>query len=116
MNSLVLLLAGATAAPTPALRGAFMNCGSAVLCGVLTLETGLGPGNYKHSGCATHGLWPEVGSYGSSKCVKPTGARSDPSTVYSCYKQSGDTSSDLLTFEAHEWEKHGQCAGVKVRS
>ena len=36
----------------------YMECGSGVsMCGVLTLETGKGHGNYKHDGAAVHGLW-----------------------------------------------------------
>ena len=36
----------------------YMECGSGVtMCGVLTLETGKGQGNYKHDGAAVHGLW-----------------------------------------------------------
>lgn len=88
-----------------------MDCGNVAVCGVLTLETGLGPGNYHHNGPAVHGLWPEVGSYGTSKCVAPSGSKANPTKVYPCY--TGNSSSFQLSFEAHEWGKHGSCAGVK---
>lgn len=43
-----------------------MICGSGVgLCGLLTLESGFGSGNYDHDECVVHGLWPEVSPYGS---------------------------------------------------
>jgi len=43
-----------------------MTCGSGVeLCGLLTLESGFGSGNYDHDECVVHGLWPEVSPYGS---------------------------------------------------
>ena len=40
----VMLLSFATAMPA----ANFMDCGNATLCGVLTLETGLGPVSYTH--------------------------------------------------------------------
>lgn len=86
-----------------------MECGSSVsLCGVLTLQTGLGSGMYKHDEPCVHGLWPETGSYGSSSCIRPN-STSDPNVVYTCYAESGG---DVVGFEIHEWEKHGECAGV----
>ena len=36
-----------TATASSSLASVFMDCGTAPLCGVLTLETGYGPGNYK---------------------------------------------------------------------
>ena len=40
--------------------GKYMDCGDSVpLCGTLTLETGLGPGAYRHGNVSVHGLWPE---------------------------------------------------------
>lgn len=90
-----------------------MDCGAGVhLCGVLSLETGLGEGAYKHPVPAVHGLWPETGSFGSSECKKPL-ETDKPTEVYSCYKQAGETDAELLSFEAHEWFKHGVCAGTK---
>jgi len=86
-----------------------MDCGSGVpLCGTLTLQTGLGSGVYNSKTVQVHGLWPEVGEYGTSKCIKPEDS-ANPTQVYSCY--SGD--SGALSFETHEWTKHGSCAGVK---
>jgi hypothetical protein len=86
-----------------------MDCGGAPLCGVVALETGLGDGNYNHSAPTVHGLWPETNPYGNSKCIHP-GDSSNPTKVYSCYQ--GDSPSDQLSFEIHEWGKHGSCAGV----
>lgn len=86
-----------------------MTCGTNVpLCGTLTLQTGLGSGVYHGNTTKVHGLWPETGSYGTSKCIKPTDT-SNPTKVYDCYNQD----SSALWFETHEWTKHGQCAGVK---
>jgi len=92
-----------------------MICGSNVtICGVLTLETGLGTGVYHHGFASVHGLWPETGRYGTSDCVRPTKSSAPASKVYSCYSRAngGDTTS-ILGFENHEWTKHGQCAGVQ---
>ena len=50
----------------PAAQGQ-MVCGDGVaLCGVLTLQTGLGEGVYSHPTPSVHGLWPEVAPYGTS--------------------------------------------------
>ena len=110
-----LVSATAAAAPSPDERSgaAYMDCGTAPLCGVLVLETGLGSGNYKHDKPAVHGLWPETGHYGSSKCLGPTGSAGDPDRIYPCYDQDGVSKSHLLQFEGHEWGKHGRCAGVQ---
>jgi len=106
LGSVLFLSMGmATAAPK------FMDCGGAPLCGVLTLETGLGKGAYKHRDPVVHGLWPENGNYGSSKCIRPIANEANPKKVYSCY--IGEKPSQQLSFEAHEWEKHGTCAGVR---
>jgi hypothetical protein len=91
----------------------YMDCGTAAVCGTITLETGLGSGNYRHDVPVVHGLWPSTGSYGSSPCVAPTKSTDDPTQVYDCYAQKGHTQSDDVDFETHEWESHGQCAGVK---
>lgn len=89
-----------------------MDCGTGVeLCGVLTLESGYGSGNYEHPEPVVHGLWPEVGNYGSSQCLEPADF-SDPSVVYTCYDQRGETESQCLSFEQHEWDAHGVCAGA----
>ena len=110
--ALALTLSGAVAAPAPVGASAQkMDCGSAPLCGVLTLETGLGSGYYRHDAVTVHGLWPEVGQYGTSKCIAPSDG-SDPTVVHTCY-EAGGTASHQLQFETHEWEKHGKCAGVQ---
>jgi len=89
-----------------------MDCGSGVkLCGVLTLESGFGTGNYEHTEPVVHGLWPEVSPYGTSSCIAP-GDTTDPTEVYTCYNQRGETDSQCLSFEQHEWEAHGVCAGA----
>jgi hypothetical protein len=88
---------------------AFMDCGNATLCGMLALETGFGGGTYQHPVPTVHGLWPETGSYGTSKCIAPRDP-SNPSTLFSCYDTTNDTAHQL-SFEIHEWEKHGICAG-----
>jgi hypothetical protein len=87
-----------------------MNCGSAPLCGVLVIESGYGSGAYHQDLPGMHGLWPETGSYGTSQCIAPQDS-SNPTNVYECYKNDGDD--DLVSFEVHEWTKHGVCAGVK---
>ena len=90
--------------------GKYMDCGDSVpLCGTLTLETGLGPGAYRHGNVSVHGLWPEVGEYGTSRCIQPTGSADDPTTAYSCYADDPNA----IDFETHEWDKHGKCAGVR---
>jgi hypothetical protein len=95
----------------PLVSAKFMDCGSAPLCGVLVIESGLAPsGTYHQDLPGTHGLWPETGSYGTSQCIAPSGSTADPTKVYSCYENDG---SGLVSFEAHEWQKHGQCAGVR---
>lgn len=89
-----------------------MDCGEGVpLCGSLALESGLGQGVYHHAGPRVHGLWPAVGEYGSSQCVRPKSS-ADATSVYPCYRQENQSEVQLLWFENHEWEKHGRCAGV----
>ena len=105
----VMLLSTATAMPA----ANFMDCGNATLCGVLTLETGLGPGPYHHDFVSVHGLWPETGHYGSSQCIAPSNSTADPAKVYKCYNHPGGAGMGPLEFEQHEWEKHGRCAGVR---
>lgn len=118
--ALLALVAATAADGVPArLRGAAvelggkMECGDKVgLCGVIAVSSGLGGGNYKHDTPSVHGLWPEVGSYGNSQCIKPTGSTADPTGVVSCYKDTGGEESHIVQFEQHEWDKHGQCAGA----
>lgn len=91
-------------------NGARMDCGFGVsLCGVLALETGLGHGVYAHRQPVVHGLWPETGNYGTSKCVRPTKVDA-PKHLYSCYKAEGENAHQM-GFQTHEWNKHGVCAG-----
>ena len=74
----------------PLVSGKYMDCGSAPLCGVLVIESGLAPsGTYHQDLPGTYGLWPETDSYGTSQCVAPSGSTADPSKVYSCYANSG---------------------------
>ena len=95
-------------------RTATMTCGSTVkLCGLLTLESGYGPGTYNHPVPHVHGLWPENGQYGTSQCIAPSQSTADPTKVYTCYNQTDETDASNLSFEVHEWETHGICAGVK---
>lgn len=91
--------------------GGSMDCGGAPLCGVIVLETGLGSGNYKHDSPCVHGLWPQVKPYGTSQCKKPSGSAANPTKVYTCYNTQ-DSPSDSLSFEIHEFGKHGTCAGI----
>jgi len=97
----------------PAAQGQ-MVCGDGVeLCGVLTLQTGLGEGVYSHPTPSVHGLWPEVAPYGTSECAKPSLSTADPRRVVQCYGATGEGTAHIVEFETHEWEKHGECAGVR---
>lgn len=94
------------------LASRFMNCGPSVpLCGVLTLESGFGAGTYHHTKPTVHGLWPQVGRFGSSQCIRPA-IKHPTRTVYSCYMDDGTTQERILSFERHEWLRHGSCAGA----
>jgi hypothetical protein len=88
-----------------------MDCGGVPLCGVLTLETGLGEGHYAHSEPVVHGLWPETGSRGTSQCQVPR-SKEGPSQILSCYRQGGYSEHELLRFQKHEWTTHGMCSGA----
>ena len=88
-----------TPALTATARANFMNCGSAPYCGVLVLERGGGIGNYNHPNPQVHGLWPENGKYGNSRCV---GGSGNNVPHVSCYTDPN--------FQLHEWQKHGECA------
>lgn len=93
-------------------HGERLDCGADVkLCGVLVLETGRGSGHYRHKHPVVHGLWPQTGQYGNSKCVAPRRS-TPPSKVFACYDQEGESHSSNLGFQRHEWEKHGTCAGA----
>merc|ERR1719160_316912 len=93
-----------------------MMCGDGVpLCGVLVLQSGYGSGPYKHQEPTVHGLWPQTGHYGNSKCLRPD-VGGNPEQIYSCYNQKGETKAELAKFQNHEWNKHGRCAGVDSAS
>ena len=66
----------------------------------------------QHPEPVVHGLWPECNSYGTSECLAPSSSSADPTIVYSCYNQEGESTSSCLSFEQHEWTTHGVCAGV----
>lgn len=94
--------------------GKSMDCKGAPLCGVLTLESGMGDGNYKHKMASVHGIWPENGAYGTSQCIKPQDP-TEATSIPSCY-QNAEAKADPqheLEFINHEWTKHGSCAGSK---
>jgi hypothetical protein len=112
MQKLVTLsLLAATASTT--VQAATMDCGSGVsLCGVLCLETGYGPNEYASKEPAVHGLWPENAPYGNSECIAPT-STTNPTSLATCYQNGTQDVSSQLSFEIHEWEKHGSCSGVK---
>ena len=46
-SSRSIVVGTTTTTASSSLASVFMDCGTAPLCGVLTLETGYGPGNYK---------------------------------------------------------------------
>lgn len=77
---------------------------------MLALEMGTGSGAYHHPHPVVHGLWPETPSFGTSKCEYPEDPAS-PRRIYPCYNTQG-SSNAALSFQRHEWEKHGRCAGV----
>jgi hypothetical protein len=86
-------------------RSDFMDCEGAAVCGVLTLQSGLGSGVYRKWPPMVHGLWPQVTPYGNSACLPPTGSSADPIFQAPCF--------DSMGLEVHEWRKHGTCSGVK---
>ena len=123
-----------------------MNCSNDdKLCGVLTVESGLSSGVYGGGEPKVHGLWPQVGSYGNSRCCRGGGdncSDNAPSSLCPGIKWSGcdpswhgckesgcadrqkemsqkscrslihDTDNPCW-FPAHEWYKHGMCAGFQ---
>lgn len=94
-----------------ATSGSFMDCGGAPVCGVLTLETGLGGGRYAHEEPVVHGLWPQVAPFGNSRCVPP-GDSALPTALADCYRKTSPSREAALAFEQYEWSKHGVCAGT----
>ena len=93
----------ASARPIAAHRATAATIAAATEAGVVVLESGYGSGTYSHDEPCVHGLWPQTPTYGSSECVAAS-SNSTPTELYSCY--------DDLSFEQHEWEQHGLCAGV----
>lgn len=95
-----------------------MTCGEGVpLCGVLVLQSGLGRGEYRHASPTVHGLWPQTGRHGTSQCRAPR--RSVPvgaDVVHSCYERRDEPTHRIVSFQRHEWQKHGMCAGVDGES
>lgn len=81
---------------------AFMNCHSALYCGILTLERGGGSGMYHHKIPQVHGLWPENGRFGNSHCVYPHGNKRASLPKVPCYHDKN--------LQRHEWIKPGTCA------
>ena len=65
-----------------------------------------GQGYYKHAAPSVHGLWPETGAYGTSKCEPPRNSSADPTKLFSCYDVApANESVHQMQFEVHEWEK-----------
>jgi len=99
----------------------YMSCGTAALCAVLVVETGLGDGPYRHDKPVLHGLWPQDGSFGSSVCIRPKKSTADlpydrrRPDLLECYDQNLNNGMTRQEhgFANHEWDKHGKCAGVK---
>ena len=88
------------------------------LCGVLTIESGLGGGNYGGGKPGLHGLWPQIPPYGNSKCVKPKDMTYDDmaSCLYlnkpgACDNWLNGGKGPGFCFSRHEWVTHGKCAG-----
>lgn len=84
------------------------------MCGVLTLEMGIGSGTYKHAKPVVHGLWPQQGNFGNSQCVEPQFTAA-PMSLPACYQSTDEHSraGQQLAFVKHEWQKHGTCAGTE---
>ena len=66
MNTLILLVR-CLLVVNMCVLSLFMKCPSNYsMCGVLTIETGLGHGVYNNKEVGVHGLWPQVSPYGTS--------------------------------------------------
>lgn len=111
MMQRVFLLLGIVGEVAQVAANYYMDCGPVDLCGVLTLETGLGPGVYHHAVPSVHGLWPETDEFGDAKCIEPQDA-TKPEDLYRCYDVAWAKQEDSYSFQIHEWTKHGKCAGV----
>jgi len=116
MQALVILALFASCASLqadfPRTSNRYMSCSGTTLCGVLTIESGFGSGYYKHPAPEVHGLWPEVGGYGSSACVTPAD-KTAPAVIFPCYKGPRGSEAHQLEFQQHEWTTHGICSGVR---
>eukprot|EP00667_Euglena_gracilis_P024209 EG_transcript_27725 len=108
---LAIFLSGRLNSPPPAdersppRRKGFMDCEGAAVCGLLTLESGLGTGVYKKWPPNVHGLWPQTPPFGNSACRAPTLSAASPNAAAACF--------DDFDFQLHEWRKHGVCAGAR---
>jgi hypothetical protein len=89
-----------------------MSCGGAAICGVVTLESGLGSGYYRHPTPSVHGLWPQVPPYGDSRCVAPSSGAPRKPGLPTCYREAAINPDQQVEFVEHEWNKHGRCAGA----
>jgi len=69
-------------------------------------------GVYKHRHPTVHGLWPETGSYGNSRCVEPKDHSGPEHIKKSDYASSVGCFPDKHLAK-HEWRAHGKCAGTK---
>lgn len=89
------------------LTAKYLSCpvdssGQKMLCGYLTIGSGLGNGNYGTGEPGVHGLWPNV-DFGESPCINPVNMK---------YNSKGTCKYlNKKTLAEHEWEKHGICAG-----
>jgi hypothetical protein len=84
------------------------------LCGTLTVESGLGPGLYGGGTPGIHGLWPETGNYGNSKCMAPKDKTFDVNSSnvnLLCDSINETDNQGNFSFAKHEWTKHGMCSG-----
>lgn len=105
---------GVTSARARALsRLGTMSCGGAHMCGVLSVESGLGVGYYKHDAPAVHGLWPQTPPFGTSPCIPPASMRPRKAgALPDCFDYASPNPDHERWFVEHEWVKHGVCAGV----
>ena len=100
----------------PAAQGQ-MVCGDGVaLCGVLTLQTGLGEGVYGHPTPSVHGLWPEVAPYGTSACAKPSLSTADRAASSSGAARRARALHISFEFEAHGGRSTGNAPACATRA
>lgn len=104
---------GVTGARASALsRYGRMSCGGAHMCGVLSLESGMGEGFYQHNAPVAHGLWPQTEPFGVSPCISPASTRPRMPGLPDCFDYASPDPDHVRWFVEHEWGKHGVCAGV----